>query len=163
MISWDFSREICRFSLAIAIFGFLCIIPCRSQRKCEPLSVSLCQGLSIYNSTMFPNILGHGTQGEAAMEVSQYVPLVQAECSKDLVFFLCAVYAPICSVLNVPVPPCRSICVRARDDCRGLMQEFGFSWPSELSCDKFPRLGSKICVSRALTPTPKSGKFSQLL
>ena len=66
-----------------------------------------------YNFTRMPNLLGHVTQQEAASQVHEFIPLVQVGCSRLLKFFLCAVYAPMCTeqVEEVLVIlPCRSMC-----------------------------------------------------
>ncbi|KAL9950472.1 hypothetical protein ACROYT_G042970 [Oculina patagonica] len=116
-------------------------------KTCEPLTIPLCQGLG-YNTTIFPNILHHYTQETAALEVHQFFPLVKV-CSDDLAFFLCSVYAPVCTVLQTPVPPCRSLCNRARGGCEDLMRRFGFTWPEKLNCDRFPEIGEELCVPDA--------------
>ena len=110
-------------------------------------------------------MLNHTSQQEAALEVHQFSPLVAVGCWKDFVFFLCSVYAPICTVLNTPVPPCRSLCDNAKDRCELLMTSYGFAWPESLSCDRFPKLGDAICVSKNITskatsqpPTTKKGE-----
>lgn len=138
-----------RLLLPVAIF-WLCLLPCLCQKKCESVTIPLCTGLQ-YNTTIFPNMLKHRTQDEAALEVHQFFPLVKVGCSEYLAFFLCSVYAPICTVLEMPVPPCRQLCESAREGCEGLMKRFGFTWPESLSCEKFPRLGEEICVGENTT------------
>ena len=56
-----------------------------------------------------PNLLGHAKQEEAGMEVHQFFPLVKVQCSKHLQFFLCSVYAPVCTILEEAIPPCRLV------------------------------------------------------
>lgn len=159
MISSAFGGKIIRFSLAVTIFGSCLILPCLCQGKCEPVTTLFCQGVR-YNTTIYPNISGQRTQEQAAIEVSQYYPLVKTGCSKHLKLFLCYVYVPVCTVLETPVPPCRSTCNSARDGCQTLMKEHGMSWPASLSCDKFPVQSERICVGDDIQPTPNSGKFS---
>ena len=143
------STRFSRLLLPMAIFG-VCLLPCLCQKKCESVTIPLCLGLQ-YNSTLFPNMLKHRTQEEAALEVHQFFPLVKVGCSNDLAFFLCSVYAPICTVLETPVPPCRHLCDSARDGCEALMKRFGFTWPESLSCEKFPKMGEEICVGENTT------------
>ena len=59
--------------------------------------------------------------------------------------FLCSVYVPVCNVLRVPVPPCRSLCLQAKQGCEGLMTKFGFRWPQSLNCEQFPDSG--LCIT----------------
>lgn len=118
-----------------------------SRGRCEPITIPLCLNLR-YNETIMPNSLNHQTQEEAALEVHQYWPLIEIKCSADLRFFLCSVYAPVCTVLESPIPPCRSLCVSAREGCEHLMNQYGFKWPEPLECDKFPEAGSSetLCI-----------------
>ena len=41
------------------------------------------------------------------MEARAFFPLVKVQCSKHLHIFLCTVYAPVCTILDEPLPPCR--------------------------------------------------------
>lgn len=135
------------------IFALSLLLPSQGQGICEPLTIQLCQGLG-YNATMFPNILGHSSQDTAAMEVHQFSPLVKVDCSKDLRYFLCSVYAPNCSAaLNTPVRPCRSLCDSSKQGCEAVMNRFGFTWPKSLRCDKFPKFGNATCVGWPRTST----------
>jgi len=50
----------------------------------------------------------HDTQEEAGMEVHQFWPLVEINCSPDLKFFLCSMYTPICMEnYHYHLPACR--------------------------------------------------------
>ena len=144
-----------RFLLPVVIFG-VGLLPCLCQGKCESVTIPLCIGLP-YNLTIFPNMLKHRTQEEAALEVHQFFPLVKVGCSKYLAFFLCSVYAPICTIMGTPVPPCRELCDSARDGCEALMKRFGFTWPQSLSCDKFPKIGTELCVGENTTGSNGEG------
>uniref|UniRef100_A0A4W5NAZ1 Frizzled class receptor 1 n=1 Tax=Hucho hucho TaxID=62062 RepID=A0A4W5NAZ1_9TELE len=95
---------------------------------CQPISIPLCTDIA-YNETIMPNLLGHTNQEDAGLEVHQFYPLVKVQCSPDLKFFLCSMYAPVCTVLEQALPPCRSLCERARQGCEALMNKFGFQWP----------------------------------
>ncbi|XP_032813126.2 frizzled-2-like [Petromyzon marinus] len=133
---------------------------------CQPISIPLCTDIP-YNQTIMPNLLGHTNQEDAGLEVHQFYPLVKVQCSPDLKFFLCSMYAPVCTVLEKAIPPCRSLCDRARQGCEALMNKFGFQWPERLRCENFPVQGSdEICVGQnhtdkagptALPPTPPGG------
>ncbi|KAF7656964.1 hypothetical protein LDENG_00033530 [Lucifuga dentata] len=125
---------------------------------CQPISIPLCTDIA-YNQTIMPNLVGHYNQEDAGLEVHQFYPLVKVQCSPELKFFLCSMYAPVCTVLEKAIPPCRSICERAKQGCEALMNKFGFQWPERLRCENFPVLGhGHICVgqndSSAATATP---------
>ncbi|XP_060786134.1 frizzled-7a [Neoarius graeffei] len=115
---------------------------------CQPISIPLCTDIA-YNQTIMPNLLGHTNQEDAGLEVHQFYPLVKVQCSADLKFFLCSMYAPVCTVLEQAIPPCRSLCERARQGCEALMNKFGFQWPERLRCENFPVHGAgEICVGQ---------------
>ncbi|XP_018124644.1 frizzled-1-like [Xenopus laevis] len=125
---------------------------------CQPISIPLCTDIA-YNQTIMPNLLGHTNQEDAGLEVHQFYPLVKVQCSPELKFFLCSIYAPVCTVLEQALPPCRSLCDRARQGCEALMNKFGFQWPESLRCEKFPINGAgELCVGQNTTesgtPTP---------
>lgn len=123
--------------------------------RCEVLTIPMCKHL--YERTMFPNVLGHQRQDEAGIEIHQYYPLVKVQCSPHMGPFLCMVYAPPCSSsLDSLVTPCRSFCDEARRGCESLMNKFGFVWPENLDCTRFPSSGSCVNESFTQTITPSS-------
>ncbi|NWU89721.1 FZD8 protein, partial [Upupa epops] len=87
------------------------------ELSCQEITVPLCKGIG-YNYTYMPNQFNHDTQDEAGLEVHQIWPLVEIQCSSDLRFFLCSMYTPIClEDYKKPLPPCRSVCERAKAGC----------------------------------------------
>lgn len=114
--------------------------------KCVPIEIPLCRNIG-YNLTYMPNAFHHETQEEAGLEVHQFYPLVEINCSEDLRLFLCSVYTPICLPnWHYRLIPCRSLCESARDGCMPVMGTYGFAWPERMNCALFPE-GSE-CVSR---------------
>ena len=147
MFTAVFWSNIAQFLVPGIIFiGLSFVLPCLGQQKCEPLAIPLCKGLQQYDTTIFPNVRNHTTQQEAALELYQFYPLVKAGCSDDFALFICYVYAPVCTVSEYPVPPCRSLCHSAKRGCKALMESLGFSWPESLTCDRFPEVGKEICI-----------------
>ncbi|XP_022187227.1 frizzled-2 [Nilaparvata lugens] len=125
--------------------------------RCEPITIPFCMDIK-YNETIMPNLLNHQKQEDAGLEVHQFFPLVKVKCSHDLQFFLCSMYAPVCTILDVPIPPCRSLCLSARNGCEDLMNKFGFPWPEDLDCAKFPEAGGQdICVGENNTSGARGG------
>ncbi|XP_054751469.1 frizzled-7-like [Lytechinus pictus] len=116
--------------------------------RCEAITIPLCEDMP-YNMTIMPNLLNHQHQEDAGLEVHQFYPLVKVQCSEDLKNFLCSMYAPVCTVLDSALPPCKSLCLSAKNGCESLMNKFGFSWPASLSCDQFPEAG--LCFDRNRT------------
>lgn len=114
--------------------------------RCEPIVIPLCKDIQ-YNETIMPNLLNHQKQEDAGLEVHQFFPLVKVNCSPDLKIFLCSVYAPVCTIIETALPPCRSLCESARAGCEDLMNKFGFQWPDSLDCAKYPEAGpDQLCV-----------------
>uniref|UniRef100_A0A8D3BQD0 Frizzled class receptor 8 n=1 Tax=Scophthalmus maximus TaxID=52904 RepID=A0A8D3BQD0_SCOMX len=127
------------------------------ELQCQEISVPLCKGIG-YNYTYMPNQFNHDTQDEAGLEVHQFWPLVEIKCSADLRFFLCSMYTPIClEDYKKPLPPCRSVCERARAGCAPLMRQYGFPWPDRMRCDLLPEQGDQdtLCMdyNRSQTTT----------
>ena len=84
------------------------------------------------------------------------------QCSQYLKFFLCSVYVPICSdKVSSAIPPCRNLCEVARTGCLPLMHQFGFQWPEQLTCEKYPEMGSgSLCVGKNFTKSERKGSGS---
>ena len=51
-----------------------------------------------YDNVMMPNLLGHRTQEEAKDVEAAYNLVHMYGCSPDVLFFLCSLYAPNCTV-----------------------------------------------------------------
>lgn len=109
--------------------------------RCEPITIQYCQHLK-YNQTIFPNMLNHARQEDAGAEIHQFTPFIKVNCSPDLKLFLCSVYAPVCTILNEPIKPCRHLCESVRHNCEELATKYTFNWPKELECSKFPVLNN---------------------
>nr|CAD7204904.1 unnamed protein product [Timema douglasi]CAD7264052.1 unnamed protein product [Timema shepardi]CAD7411658.1 unnamed protein product [Timema poppensis]CAD7579696.1 unnamed protein product [Timema californicum] len=122
--------------------------------RCEPITIPFCMDIQ-YNETIFPNLLNHQKQEEAGLQVHQFFPLVKVKCSADLQFFLCSIYAPVCTILDQPLPPCQSLCLSSKQGCETLMNKFGFPWPEDLDCAKFPEAG--LCVGENKTTVQGNG------
>nr|KAG5709749.1 hypothetical protein BaRGS_027774 [Batillaria attramentaria] len=135
--------------------------------RCQEITIPMCKGIGGYNYTYMPNQFNHETQEEAGLEVHQFWPLVEIQCSPDLKFFLCSMYAPICMTnYKKHLPACRSVCERAKRGCAPLMRQYGFGWPEQMNCDKLPRYGDKdqLCMDANTTdrqtPAPPSTKYT---
>ncbi|CAG2111130.1 unnamed protein product, partial [Medioppia subpectinata] len=118
------------------------------KQRCEEISIPMCRGIG-YNYTVMPNQFHHDTQEEAGLEVHQFWPLVEIQCSDDLRFFLCSMYAPICmDDYSGRLPACRSVCERAKHGCAPIMRHYGFAWPERMDCNDLPLYGDKqlLCM-----------------
>ncbi|XP_050418299.1 frizzled-5 [Patella vulgata] len=125
-----------------------CYAKSEQPRKCLEITIPMCKGIG-YNYTYMPNQFNHETQEEAGLEVHQFWPLVEIQCSPDLKFFLCSMYAPICmNNYKKHLPACRSVCERAKSGCAPLMRQYGFAWPERMNCENLPEYGQKdhLCM-----------------
>ncbi|KAF7247834.1 Secreted frizzled-related protein 4 [Varanus komodoensis] len=115
---------------------------------CEPVRIPMCRNMP-WNITRMPNHLHHSTQENAVLAIEQYQELVDFGCSPVLSFFLCAMYAPICTLefLHDPIKPCKSLCQRARDGCEPVMRRYNYSWPEGLACDELPVYDRGVCIA----------------
>ncbi|XP_008208661.1 frizzled-4 isoform X2 [Nasonia vitripennis] len=117
-----------------------------SSAKCERLNVSFCRGLR-YNLTAMPNFMGHEDQLQAERELAKLMPLVHYNCSRHLRFFLCSVFAPVCSEhVAMQIPACKPLCLSVRRDCENTLKDLTLPWPHMLDCDRFPDSGNTLCV-----------------
>ncbi|XP_072552814.1 atrial natriuretic peptide-converting enzyme isoform X2 [Salminus brasiliensis] len=121
---------------------------------CEPISLELCMNLP-YNTTRFPNFLGHQSQKESSVswESSLFPALVQTNCYKYLMFFACTVLVPKCDpITHLRVPPCRSLCRSSKDRCESVLSIVGLQWPEDTDCAQFPEEGQ--ANTSCLLPDP---------
>ena len=124
-------------------------------RVCEKITLPMCKGIG-YNYTSMPNPLHHKTQADAALNIQQYIPLLQTGCSSSFRKFLCSVYAPRCTQTGGIMLPCRSLCEESKRGCEPLMNKFGFPWPTNLNCSSFPvEGGNRSCIA----PDAQPGEF----
>ena len=133
--------------LPVLLFFSIFYFASSKVKKCEKIKIPLCLTIG-YNLTYMPNMFNHDTQEEAALEIHQFWPLIEINCSPDLRIFLCSMYAPMCKPnFKGKVPPCLSICKRARNGCAPLLRQYGFSWPTRMRCGNFPKAGNgRLCL-----------------
>uniref|UniRef100_A0A667XBZ6 Frizzled related protein n=1 Tax=Myripristis murdjan TaxID=586833 RepID=A0A667XBZ6_9TELE len=125
----------------------LCPEPVRAA-SCEPVRIPLCRSMP-WNMTKMPNHLHHSTQDNAVLAIEQFEGLLGTGCSPDLLFFLCAMYAPICTIdfQHEPIKPCKAVCERAKCGCEPVMKRYNHSWPDSLSCNDLPLYDRGVCIS----------------
>lgn len=82
------------------------------------------------------------------------MPLVQYNCSRHLRFFLCTVFAPLCSEhvdARMKIPACKPLCLSVRRDCNATLAELKLPWPRELDCDGFPDNGESLLLIKVMS------------
>ncbi|XP_069816448.1 secreted frizzled-related protein 4 [Dendropsophus ebraccatus] len=131
---------------------------------CETVRIPMCRDMP-WNITRMPNHLHHSTQENAILAIEQYQELVDINCSPVLSFFLCAMYAPICTLefLHDPIKPCKSVCQKAKDGCEPIMKRYNHSWPENLACDDLPIYDRGVCISpeAIVTDIPEDIKWTE--
>jgi len=158
---------VCPLPLLMALVGAINVMTfavtveaSRGLDMCEPIDISMCAGMP-YNMTRMPNHLHHSTQENARLAIEPYGELVKENCSADLLFFLCAMFAPICTpnFQKEAIPPCRSVCESSRRGCEPVMNRYNISWPVDLDCDRLPEYDKGVCVApEAIVSSMPNGK-----
>ncbi|XP_053570394.1 secreted frizzled-related protein 4 isoform X2 [Bombina bombina] len=150
--------------VVIAAALFLWVETGAYSAPCETVRIPMCKHMP-WNITRMPNHLHHSTQENAILAIEQYQELVEINCSPVLSFFLCAMYAPICTLefLHDPIKPCKSVCQRAKDGCEPIMKRYNHSWPENLACDDLPVYDRGVCISpeAIVTDIPEDIKWTE--
>ncbi|CAK6448433.1 unnamed protein product [Pipistrellus nathusii] len=140
----------------------LCLLRAPGARAaaCEPVRIPLCKSLP-WNMTKMPNHLHHSTQANAILAIEQFEGLLGTHCSPDLLFFLCAMYAPICTIdfQHEPIKPCKSVCERARQGCEPILVKYRHAWPESLACEELPVYDRGVCISPEAIVTADGADF----
>ncbi|XP_054492694.1 secreted frizzled-related protein 3 [Agelaius tricolor] len=146
----------------LALAGLLLLgrPPAARGAACEPVRIPLCKPLP-WNMTKMPNHLHHSTQANAVLAMEQFEGLLGTNCSPDLLFFLCAMYAPICTIdfQHEPIKPCKSVCERARAGCEPVLVRYSHAWPDSLACDELPVYDRGVCISPEAIVTAEGADF----
>uniref|UniRef100_A0A2K6NDG0 Frizzled class receptor 8 n=1 Tax=Rhinopithecus roxellana TaxID=61622 RepID=A0A2K6NDG0_RHIRO len=163
-MEWGYLLEVTSLLAALALLQRSSGAAAASAKElaCQEITVPLCKGIG-YNYTYMPNQFNHDTQDEAGLEVHQFWPLVEIQCSPDLKFFLCSMYTPIClEDYKKPLPPCRSVCERAKAGCAPLMRQYGFAWPDRMRCDRLPEQGNPDTLCMDYNRTDLTTAYEEL-
>uniref|UniRef100_A0A3Q2P8L7 Secreted frizzled-related protein 3 n=1 Tax=Fundulus heteroclitus TaxID=8078 RepID=A0A3Q2P8L7_FUNHE len=136
--------------LGVSLLAVTCALwpPAVRAAACEPVRIPLCRSMP-WNMTKMPNHLHHSTQDNAVLAIEQFEGLLGTGCSPDLLFFLCAMYAPICTIdfQHEPIKPCKAVCERAKTGCEPVMKRYNHSWPDSLACSELPLYDRGVCIS----------------
>lgn len=146
------------FSFLFMVLGLLTTLPRAQGASCEPVRIPMCKSMP-WNMTKMPNHLHHSTQANAILAIEQFEGLLATKCSPDLLFFLCAMYAPICTIdfQHEPIKPCKSVCERARTGCEPILIKYRHTWPESLACEELPVYDRGVCISPEAIITVEQG------
>ncbi|XP_035496866.1 frizzled-10 [Scophthalmus maximus] len=108
------------------------------EGRCQHINIPQCKDIG-YNMTRMPNLMGHDDQKEAAIKLQEFATLIQFGCHSHLKFFLCSLYAPMCTEqVSNPIPACRVMCEQVKLKCSPILEQFNFPWPDSLDCSRLP-------------------------
>uniref|UniRef100_G3PEZ2 Frizzled class receptor 10 n=1 Tax=Gasterosteus aculeatus TaxID=69293 RepID=G3PEZ2_GASAC len=108
------------------------------EGRCQHINIPQCKDIG-YNMTRMPNLMGHDDQKEAAIKLQEFATLIQFGCHSHLKFFLCSLYAPMCTEqVSNPIPACRVMCEQVKQKCSPILEQFNFPWPDSLDCSRLP-------------------------
>ncbi|XP_072049299.1 uncharacterized protein [Amphiura filiformis] len=93
-----------------------------------------------------PNRHNQTRERDAYLSVNSFLPLIATNCSEFISRFACYYYLPnfYCqkpgndTESGTTDAPCSELCYKAQLDCAEEMEEIGFLWPEEISCDSLP-------------------------
>ncbi|CAL8251723.1 unnamed protein product [Boreogadus saida] len=108
------------------------------EGRCQHINIPLCKDIG-YNMTRMPNLMGHEDQKEAAIKIQEFAPLIEFGCHSHLKFFLCSLYAPMCTEqVSTPIAACRVMCEQVKLRCSPILEQFSYRWPESLDCSRLP-------------------------
>uniref|UniRef100_A0A336LL32 CSON010371 protein n=1 Tax=Culicoides sonorensis TaxID=179676 RepID=A0A336LL32_CULSO len=106
--------------------------------KCDVMTLPYCKSLG-YNSTTYPNYLGHTNIDEVKDDLISFRDLVDAECYRQAYDFLCRLLQPPCieraPLEPYPAPICRQYCQEFWAGCGDRIPQ---RLKKILDCEKFP-------------------------
>ncbi|KAJ3604298.1 hypothetical protein NHX12_029039, partial [Muraenolepis orangiensis] len=139
------------------------IDPGRSgEGRCQHISIPLCKDIG-YNMTRMPNLMGHEDQKEAAIKIQEFSPLIEVGCHSHLKFFLCSLYAPMCTEqVSTPIPACRVMCEQVKLRCSPILEQFNYPWPESLDCSRLPTKNdpNNLCMEAPNNGSEETPKVS---
>ncbi|KAK7934233.1 hypothetical protein WMY93_005129 [Mugilogobius chulae] len=108
------------------------------EGRCQHITIPQCKDIG-YNMTRMPNLMGHDDQKEASIKLQEFAPLIQYGCHSHLKFFLCSLYAPMCTEqVSNPIFACRAMCEQVKLKCSPVLGQFNIPWPEFLDCSRLP-------------------------
>ena len=115
---------------------------------CEPVRTPMCSKLGAdgYAMTSFPNFVNHTSQDQSISELDTYSQLLQSRQAPLLTLFICSVFIPLCTPGLGVVPPCRSLCTKAKETVSDAFRAGGVKWPFD--CGRYPvEAEGTLCIT----------------
>ncbi|XP_033633821.1 uncharacterized protein LOC117295337 isoform X7 [Asterias rubens] len=130
------------FVLLCLLQGLLVCLPIQgtTAAACDDVIESLCQPGFNYTQTAMTSSLRDLLRDDRNLKMLQSLPFAELECSPYMQNLLCAFYATRCDQEGgrPALFPCRELCAEVKSGCATVMESFGFSWPENLECERFP-------------------------
>lgn len=102
-------------------------------RECSAMSLPLCSHLP-YNSTSYPNLVGHSSRDALLRDLVAFRELLDAECSHLAQDFVCQMLQPRCHEERM-IRPCRAYCRAFHAGCGARLPE---RLRPHFDCARFP-------------------------
>ncbi|KAJ2952813.1 hypothetical protein O0L34_g7177 [Tuta absoluta] len=111
-------------------------------RECSLVTLTLCSHLP-YNSTTYPNLVGHASREALLKDLVAFRELLDAECSHLAQDFVCQMLQPRCEGQRV-VRPCRAYCRAFHAGCGSRLPD---RLKPHFDCSRFPNFfGPGTCM-----------------
>ena len=144
-----------------------------SKPTCQLITIPECRSMP-YNMSLYPNAFNHQRKEGVKEYLQSYDALLKTKCSDQLMFFLCAKLFPICILENPSsnptnpshfkkqtiVWPCKSVCLKVKNDCTPAIRSLNATWPRdpEYDCDLHPEYDKDVCISPIAFVNTSKGK-----
>lgn len=131
------------FIFPMLFYCFVRALDIRLHQKCKPVGTDFCSNL--YNETLIERSID-----DAILDLNQYIELASTGCAQNTRLFLCGTFLPMCTMLDKPLRPCRSLCEEVKGGCaKVLMQYANLKWPLQLRCEQFHEYSSQnLCIGK---------------
>lgn len=112
-------------------------------RTCEPVKLKFCRQIG-YNTTTYPNLLGHHSREEIEKDLISFREVVDSECFLQSYDFLCHLLQPPCELSldmksnEIRVKPrflCRDYCQAFADGCLSRIPK---RFKAYFDCERYP-------------------------
>lgn len=129
--------------------------PAAGARRCEPLLLDHCRDSLPYNSTAYPNAVGHSTAKELYRDLVSYRQLADSECHPLAAELVCRLLQPECPRVLLP---CRDFCQEFWSSC---LQHLPPVLAHQIDCDNLPEYSchSKPGCANELKARGKEGNI----
>lgn len=118
----------------------------RPAARCEPIALDHCRASLAYNSTAYPNAVGHTTARDVQRDLVAYRQLADSECHPLAADLVCRLLQPQCTESGKVVLPCRAFCQEFWSSCQ---QQLPHSVAAQIDCGRLPVYsGAGSCHSK---------------